>query len=124
VRAQRGRKKKLIVAFHFYREGNQTAWRCDECRKAGLEKRRNCGYLRKGGAGKSRPVWASGKVWTAECPRSFITAESLTLLDAYAVWRMPGALHVFEDMPARVADALMTLHTEERAELNHGDRKD
>lgn len=71
-----------------------------------------------------RPVWARGEVWAAECPRSFVTAESLSLLDAYAFWRIGGTKDGFDEMPARAVDALMLLEAEERAEREHGNGKD
>src|SRR5437763_13909081 len=88
--ADGGRKKKLIVAFHFHRSANQAAWRCDECREGGLEKVRNCGYMEPRVRTNARPVWARGGVWSAECPRSYITAESIYLLEEYSVWRITG----------------------------------
>ena len=42
--AERGRKKKLIVAFHF-QFSNQAGWKCDACRRSGLERERRCGWL-------------------------------------------------------------------------------
>ena len=71
-----------------------------------------------------RPVWASGEVWSSECPRSFISVESLTLLDAYAIWKCTGFVSGAEEMPARLMDAIMTIQAEESAELRHGNRKD
>ncbi len=38
------RKKKLIVAFHF-QYANQAAWKCDSCRRGGLELKRRCGFI-------------------------------------------------------------------------------
>ena len=43
-RAERRRKKKLLVAFHF-QFSNQAGWECDACRRSGLEIRRRCGWL-------------------------------------------------------------------------------
>ena len=40
----RVRTKKLIVAFHF-QFSSQAGWRCDVCRRTGLEKKRRCGWL-------------------------------------------------------------------------------
>lgn len=38
----------------------------------------------------AQPVWARGSVALGTCPRSFITAESITLLEEFAVWRQLG----------------------------------
>jgi hypothetical protein len=38
----------------------------------------------------TQPVWARGSVALGTCPRSFITAESITLLEEFAMWRQLG----------------------------------
>ena len=48
MRAVRGRTKKLIVAFHFHLFSNQAGWKCDACRKAGLDVKRRCLWLTAG----------------------------------------------------------------------------
>ena len=62
--AERGGTKKLIVAFHF-QFANQAGWRCDACRRNGLEKKRRCGWLaaRRGGmkAGAHGGLGAEGR---------------------------------------------------------------
>jgi hypothetical protein len=116
VRPERRRNKKLIVAFHF-QFANQIAWKCDECRQAGLERRRNCGWACESDASGGRIVWGRRQVAATRCPKSIITAESIYLLDEFNLWkRCPGAsLHT---MPARVAEAILILDGEFRAESN------
>jgi hypothetical protein len=116
VRPEPGRNKKLIVAFHF-QFANQAAWRCDECRKAGLENRRRCAWACAAESGDGRIVWGRRQVAATRCPKSIITACSMYLLDEFNVWkRSPGVpLHV---MPARVVDAILILDNEFRAEVN------
>jgi hypothetical protein len=58
-------------------------------------------------------VWARGRVATEECPKSLVTPESLELLERFFVWRFSGGGQVSE-LPAREADAFMTLETESR----------
>ena len=51
------------------------------------------------------------------CPKSIITAESMYLLEEFNVWKRcsGGPLHA---MPARVADAILMLDNEFRAEMD------
>jgi hypothetical protein len=121
VRPEPGRSKKLIVAFHF-QFANQAAWRCDECRKAGLEKRRHCAWVCAAEPGNGRIVWGRRQVAVTRCPKSIITAESMYLLDEFNVWkRYPSApLHA---LPARVVDAILILDDEFRAEVNSANQE-
>lgn len=86
MRSQRGGKKKLVVAFHF-QFANQAGWNCDSCRKAGLEITRRCGWLPDAILTKPRTIWARRGVGTDVCPRSFVTAQSLTWIEEFLVWR-------------------------------------
>src|SRR6185436_14315470 len=100
MRAVGARKKKLIVAFHF-QQANPVAWKCETCRKAGLELKRRCGWLP--AAAQQQPsnvVWSWRKVAVDECPKSFITAQSLTWLEEFFIMRQSwqSELH---DLPAR-----------------------
>jgi hypothetical protein len=116
VRAERGRTKKLTVAFHFFR-AEHAAWNCDACRKQGLERRRRCGFLPEAERGPARLVWARGRVGTDECPRSAVTPESLALLEAYFAWKAWG---VRRELSAREADAFGALEEEWRREVGDG----
>jgi hypothetical protein len=115
VRPESGRIKKLIVAFHF-QFTNQAAWKCDACRKSGLERRRNCAWVGEAESSNGRIVWGRRQVGVTRCPKSIITAESKYLLDEFNVWkRCPGgSLH---DLPARVVDAIILLESESQAEM-------
>src|SRR5690606_32879292 len=87
VRPDRRRKKKLTVAFHF-QISNQAAWKCDTCRKQGLEKKRRCSWI--GPPDPSRVVWARADVRLGTCPKSYITAQSIDWLERYHVQRTFG----------------------------------
>ena len=116
MRVNRGRKKKLIVAFHF-QLGNKAAWKCDKCRKSGLEKKRRCGWLGHEADSISPIVWVRGRVSLATCPTSYITAESIALLEEFHVCKLLGAGNVY-DLPARLVEAIFILENELRTESN------
>jgi hypothetical protein len=115
VRAERRPTKKLIVAFHFLR-GEGARWKCDACRKQGLEARRRCGFLPAEQRGAKRIVWARGPASTEECPKSLVTAESIELLERFFAARQGG----WKDPTAREADACLVLEQELRAEGSNG----
>jgi hypothetical protein len=117
MRADRRRKKKLIVAFHF-QFSNQAAWKCDTCRSQGLEKKRRCGWLDEGQRGPERLVWARRQLRLTECPKSLITPQSEEWLERYQVGRVFG-FGSMNELPARVVDAFCVLEKELAAERNH-----
>jgi hypothetical protein len=120
VRVKRSRKKKLIVAFHFQR-GNKAAWNCDLCRRSGLERKRRCGWLEHDAEPISAIVWARGRMSLTTCPTSYITSESIALLEEFHAWKLLGAGSVFE-LPARLVEAIFVLENELRAESNDGQK--
>lgn len=110
MRVERCRKKKLIVAFHF-QVGNQAAWKCDVCRRNGLEQKRNCGWQKDGAKSPHPIVWARERAALTTCPKSYITPESLVLLEEFHVWKIMGLTN-FHRLPARLVDAILVLETE------------
>lgn len=112
MRVDGRRTKKLIVAFHF-QQSNQAAWRCDECRRQGLEARRRCGFVAEERRAERRLVWARGRVATDECPKSAVTAQSLEWIEKFLTWKFIGRAELW-DWPARDADALLILEREWR----------
>lgn len=112
MRVDGRRKKKLIVAFHF-QSSNQAAWRCDECRRLGLESRRRCGWLPEERRGERKLVWARGRVGAEECPKSLVTPLSLEWVEKFLTWKFAGLRDVNE-LSARDADAFLTLEREWR----------
>lgn len=115
---QRGRAKKLAVAFHF-QFANQAAWKCDTCRQQGLEKTRRCGFLPQEGR-PNRPVWVRKHVSSEECPRSFVTAESETWLEEFHLWRFGGRPDLMA-YPAKSAEAFTILESELMKEQDNGE---
>jgi len=118
MRADGAGTKKLIVAFHF-QQSDQAGWKCDACRKAGLELTRRCGWTPAAAQTPSRPVWARGRVWTDQCPKTVITAQSLELIERYSLWRRLGAAYP-EPLSAKELEAFLALEREIEAEASHG----
>jgi hypothetical protein len=107
-----------MVAFHFqgshhYVETNGAGWKCDECRRQGLEVRRRCGWLPEEQRGPRRIVWARGRTGTEECPKSLVTPQSLEWIERFFTWKFSGERAV-DDMTARDADAFLILEREWR----------
>jgi hypothetical protein len=122
VRVERERKKKLIVAFHFVYANESVSrggWNCDSCRRHGLEKKRRCGFLPSEQRGEARIVWGRHGAHAQECPKSLITAESLTLIEEFLVGRRLGMQNGL-DMDARKADAFLILQEETEREQRNG----
>jgi len=120
VRVNRSRKKKLIVAFHF-QLGNKAAWKCDTCRKSGLERKRRCGWLEHAADSIAPIVWVRRRVSLTTCPTSYVTSESIALLEEFHAWKLCGAGSVHE-LPARLVEAIFVLENELRAENNDGQK--
>jgi hypothetical protein len=71
------------------------------------------------GESRAAIVWARGKASLATCPTSYITADSITLLEEFHAWKLLGAGGVYE-MPARLVEAIFVLENELRMENNDG----
>ncbi|MBI3471462.1 MAG: hypothetical protein HY013_08900 [Candidatus Solibacter usitatus] len=118
MRAERGRAKKLIVAFHFH-QSEQAGWKCDSCREAGLERKRRCGWLPGTALDPVQIVWSRGRVATDRCPKSEVSAQSLEWLERFFVWRTLGPKYPGEPS-AREVEAFLILEQELAGERNHG----
>jgi hypothetical protein len=53
------------------------------------------------------------------CPTSYVTSESIALLEEFHAWKLLGAGNVYE-LPARLVEAIFVLENELRAENNNG----
>src|SRR5690606_33593965 len=98
-----GRKKKLILAFHF-QYANQAAWNCETCRRDGLERTRRCAWIKNPQPEPPKVVWARRGALSERCPRSVITAESLAWIEEFEIWRIARTPSLLE-LDARKADA-------------------
>ena len=93
-----------MVAFHF-QFANQAGWKCDACRRNGLEQKRRCGWL---GLPAEGVVWARKGVATGSCPKSYVTAESEGLVEEFFVRRRLGGME-FGELSARQVEAFVIL---------------
>jgi hypothetical protein len=62
-----------------------------------------------------RAVWARGRVVAMQCPKSLITAESLSWIEEYNAWKLTGGRD-YRRMSARQAEAFSLLECEVTAE--------
>jgi hypothetical protein len=97
---------------------NTAAWKCDVCRSRGLAEKRRCGWLEKK-TPSAGPVWARRGVAAMECPKSYITPESLTLIEEFHVRKLFGFGDISE-LPARTVDAFCVLERQSIAERRNG----
>jgi hypothetical protein len=120
VRIERDRKKKLVVAFHFLRSEavgpNKTGWKCDQCRRQGLEVRRRCGFLGEEQRGAPRVVWVRGAAASEECPRSLVTPASIEFVEKFFASKVSST----GELTAREVEAFLLLEKEWRAEQANG----
>jgi len=92
------------------------------CRKSGLEQKRRCGWKSPGKSGEgSEIVWGRGAIATTTCPTSYVTTESVALIEEFYAWKLCGAANVY-DLPARLVEAIFVLENELRAETNDGQK--
>jgi hypothetical protein len=107
-----------MVAFHFYRT-SQAGWKCDQCRRQGLDVKRRCGFLPAERRGPKKLVWVRGRVSSEECPKSLVTPGSVELLEKFYGWKFAGGGSL-DRMAAKEADAFVILDGEWRAEVEAG----
>ncbi|MGP0076022.1 MAG: hypothetical protein ACLPWF_29235 [Bryobacteraceae bacterium] len=66
-------------------------------------------------------VWARGRTTLCSCPTSYITSESVALLEEFHAWKLLGAGGYY-DLPARLVEAIFILENELRAETEDGQK--
>jgi hypothetical protein len=86
-----------------------------------LEKKRRCGWLQNGDASEGPVIWARRRVAVTSCPTSFVTSESIALLEEYHAWKLLGTSE-FYTLPARLVEAIFVLENELRSEQNDGEK--
>lgn len=87
------------------------------CRKSGLEHKRRCGWLQLREEDGATPVWARKHMSLTTCPKSYVTAESMVLVEDFFVRRRFGKPNL-EEMTARAADAFLILDEAVALEMN------
>ncbi|MBI3667249.1 MAG: hypothetical protein HY236_13665, partial [Acidobacteria bacterium] len=99
----------------------QAGWKCDTCRRLGLEKKRGCGWLEGKEKGDSPVVWLwqnpgrpGDTVATTECPVSYVSADSMALLEDFYAHQALGRGEEILRWPARRVDAFALLKAELR----------
>jgi hypothetical protein len=92
------------------------------CRQNGLEVKRRCGFLPDEKRGEPRIVWGRKQTQSDECPRSFVTGESLAMVEEFFVRRRFGVGDSIglEVMAARKVDAFLILRDEMENEERDG----
>jgi len=65
-------------------------------------------------------IWARGRVSITSCPTSYITSDSIALLEEFHAWKLFGTADYYK-LPARVVHAICILEQELRAEERSGD---
>jgi hypothetical protein len=85
----------------------------------GLEVRRRCGFLSTDQLGPEKPVWLRGSVVSHECPKSFITAESIAMVERFYVRKEFGGV-AGDELSARDAEGFVILQKEWQMEQQNG----
>lgn len=62
-------------------------------------------------------MWARKRTVSMECPKSYVTSQSLTWIDEFAFWRRHAAAD-YAGMEAKKLDAFLTLEAQLAAENN------
>ena len=88
------------------------------CRKSGLEPRRQCGWLPSVESSDAPLVWVRREASLRTCPKSYITAESQTLIEEFFVRRRLGGME-FEQLTARQVEAFVILEKALAAEMKN-----
>ena len=91
------------------------------CRTSGLERKRRCGWLGNVQPDLPQVIWVRGQVAVETCPTSYITAESLALLEEFHAWKLIGAGDVYR-LAARTVEAIFVLENEVRSEKHNASK--
>jgi len=81
--------------------------------------KRRCGFLPEEQRGEARTVWGRRQVQSQECPKSFVTGDSMALLEEYFVRRRLGIPDSI-DTEARKTDAFLILRDQMEGEERNG----
>ena len=84
-----------------------------------MDVKRRCGFLPATQRGDSRIVWGRAQTHVDECPKSFITGQSLSMLEEFFVSRALG-IPPSVALPARTVDAFLVLREQVDREERNG----
>lgn len=84
-----------------------------------MEVKRRCGFLPVEKRGSPHLVWGSRHAQTEECPKSFVTGQSLALLEEFFVRRRLNN-EISLETEARRVDAFLILRDEMEREERDG----
>ena len=76
-----------------------------------------CGWLEEQAPTAPTIVWARKAVCVTSCPTSYITPESIALLEEFHAWKLFGTSE-WRELPARLVEAIFVLENELRSERN------
>ena len=88
-----------------------------------MEMKRRCGFVPEAALLAPRVVWAREQVASMSCPTSYVTAESQAFLEEFYAWKLLGSSD-YNEMPARLVEAIFILESELRTERNSAKEKD
>lgn len=69
---------------------------------------RNCAWVNREPPEKAKVVWSRGEVFSVQCPKSIITAQSLYFLEQFVSWKQFGGYDLWS-IEAKCADAFMVV---------------
>jgi hypothetical protein len=81
--------------------------------------KRRCGWLPAALETPEKVVWARKRASTDRCPTSVVSAQSLSWIEQFYVWRRLGAKYPGE-LSARDVEAFLILEGETRGEESDG----
>ena len=82
---------------------------------------RNCAWIERGGPTDGRVVWARRGVLALQCPKSVITAQSLSFLEQFRVWKSLGGGAPWP-IEAKAAEAMIVLEQALQTEMERGEK--
>lgn len=80
-----------------------------------MEVKRRCGWLAEESGTAPAIVWARKAVGVTSCPTSYITPESIALVEEFHAWKLFGSTD-WRALPARLVEAFFVLENELRSE--------
>ncbi len=80
---------------------------------------RNCAWTAEGSKPSSRVVWARRDLIAFHCPKSIITAQSLSFLEQFRIWKAFGG-GIPWSIEAKAGEAILVLEEASQKENERG----